>query len=225
MKETIEIRRWDNDEVIFSHTRENNTIYYTIKEAINQGVSLAYAYLHGHSICFIDFSDVDLSYADLSNCFFFNSILKKCKLNGANLANAIFQHVSLSHEQLIDAKGINDQCPKEGSFIGWKKCVLPNNDDFDEEYIVKLEIPADAKRCSGTDRKCRCSKAKVLEIQNIDGTIANIDYVYSEYNNCFSYSRNKIVYADSFDNRFWVECSHGIHFFMNRQDAVDYDFF
>ena len=121
-----------------------------------------------------------------------------------------------------NVKGLNDQCPKEGSFIGWKKCYNVNNKN---PYIVKLEIPADAKRSSATTEKCRCSKAKVLEIQNLDGTIANVDEVSSLLFNNFYYKVGEMVYPDSFDDRFWLECSHGIHFFMKRQDAVDYDLF
>ena len=56
-------------------------------------------------------------------------------------------------------------CPDTGSFIGWKKA---------SGYIVKLLIPEDAKRLSATGRKRRCNKAKVLEIQVLDGRQADI---------------------------------------------------
>lgn len=198
---TITIRRWDNGDVIFSYTCKNNTMRKTVAEAINQHVDLSYANLQYVDLTVINLKDANLSNADLYYAYLDNII----QLN-ANFTNV---------------KGLNDQCPKEGSFIGWKKCFNKTHD----EYIVKLEIPADAKRSSATTEKCRCSKAKVLEIQNLDGAIANIDEVSSLLFNDFYYKVGEMVYPDSFDDRFWLECSHGIHFFMKRQDAVDYDLF
>src|SRR6185437_601233 len=46
--------------------------------------------------------------------------------------------------------------PEEGAFIGFKKCQ--------GGVIVKLLIPEDAKRSHGTERKCRASKAVVLDV-------------------------------------------------------------
>lgn len=201
---TITIRRWDNGDVIFSYTCKNNTMRKTVEEAINQHVDLSYADLQLVDLTGINLKDVNLSNADLSYAYLDNIV----QLN-TNFTNA---------------KGINDKCPKTGSFIGWKKCLGA----FGDEYIVKLEILANAKRSSSTAEKCRCSKAKVLEIQNLDGTIADfVDHVFSPTykNNKVYYKVGEMVYPDSFDDRFWIECSHGIHFFMKRQDAVDYDLF
>lgn len=32
----------------------------------------------------------------------------------------------------------------------------------------------------------------------------------------------KSYLTDSFDEDRWNECSHGIHFFINKQEAIDY---
>ena len=104
-------------------------------------------------------------------------------------------------------------CPDFGTFIGFKKA---------SGYIVVLEIPEDAKRLSATGRKCRCNKAKVLEIQNVDGAKANVTKVASGYDSNFVYEVGKTVSVDNFCDDRWQECSHGIHFFINRQEAVDY---
>ena len=98
-------------------------------------------------------------------------------------------------------------------FIGFKKA---------SGYIVVLEIPEDAKRLSATGRKCRCDKAKVLEIQNIDGTKVNVTKVKSGYDSGFVYEVGKTVSVDNFCEDRWEECSPGIHFFINRQEAVNY---
>lgn len=87
---------------------------------------------------------------------------------------------------------------------------------------MKLEIPASAKRSSATSRKCRCDKAKVLEIYNFDGTVAKERECYTHYDNSFIYEVGKTVKVDDFDEDRWNECSRGIHFFMNRQEAIDY---
>ena len=264
MEKTIKLVRWDNDEVIFSYTCENNTIGKTVEDAVKNGINLSYVYLSHADLKIIDLSNaklsyanlsnanlyfanlmgVDLSYADLNNANLYNSNLYKAylinanltytnlcqanlsyaKLTNANIRSSILSSIldttecKLTNADLTNIKGLNDQCPKEGSFIGWKKCV----DSYKTPYIVKLEMPADAKRSSATTEKCRCSKAKVLEIQNLDGTIANVDEVSSLHFDDFYYKVGEMVYPDSFDDRFWVECGNGIHFFINREDAVKY---
>ena len=127
-------------------------------------------------------------------------------LRGANLCDA----------NLRDAKNVPFvpyACPDFGIFIGFKKA---------SGHIVVLEIPEDAKRLSATGRKCRCDKAKVLSIQNIDGTEADIKKVTSDYDLKFVYKVGDIVKVDDFDEDRWNECSTGIHFFINRQEAVEY---
>ena len=107
-------------------------------------------------------------------------------------------------------------CPSDGAFVGWKKVI----NKF--RYIVKLEIPEDAKRSSATTRKCRCDKAKVLDIINFD-TKEHVEQVVNEvYNQETLYKVGEMVYPDKFDDNRWKECSNGIHFFINKQDAIDY---
>lgn len=105
------------------------------------------------------------------------------------------------------------QCPIEGSFIGWKKCG---------RYIVKLKICEDADRSSSTSLKCRCSKAEVLEIQNIDGSIADITEICSNHDKNFIYKVGETVEVKDFDKCRWNECSNGIHFFIDRNMVVAY---
>ena len=153
-----------------------------------------------------DLSEVDLRRANLSGADLYEADLRRANLSGANLSGA----------NLSGAENLNlpIACPEEGSFIGFKKCL--------NELIVKLEIPADALRCSATGRKCRCSKAKVLSITNADGSDANIDAVASEYDKNFIYKVGETVEVCSFNTDRWNECSAGIHFFVTRQEAVDY---
>ena len=62
----------------------------------------------------------------------------------------------------------------------------------------------------------------MLQIQNIDGTQANIEAVTSNRDPSFIYRVGELVSVDDFDEDRWNECSTGIHFFINRQEAVEY---
>jgi len=85
-----------------------------------------------------------------------------------------------------------------------------------------LQIPEDAKRCSATTRKCRCDKALVLGITDLDGSNPIGEILNESQPHHVLYEVGKMVYPDSFDENRWNECSHGIHFFINKQDAIDY---
>lgn len=104
-------------------------------------------------------------------------------------------------------------CPSDGEFIGWKKV---------EGKLIKLLIPEDAKRSSATTNKCRCDKAKVLSITDVDGKNPISRLAHFAYGHETIYEVGKTVYPDSFDEDRWNECSNGIHFFINKQDAINY---
>ena len=144
--------------------------------------------------------------------------LSRADLSGADLSRANLSRANLSGADLSGVKNLSlpITCPEEGSFIGFKKCH--------NELIVKLEIPADALRSSATTRKCRCSKAKVLSITNVDGSDANTDTAASKYDENFIYKVGETVEVSNFNTDRWNECSAGIHFFITRQEAVEYDY-
>lgn len=172
-------------------------------------------------LCDIDFYNLnldgaDFGFADLRGANFYRSNLRGVNFFGANLDKVDFYGASLNCASLSHAKNIPFipfTCPDNGYFIAYKKAG---------EYIIKLQIPEDAKRLSATGRKCRCDKAQVLEIQNIDGTIANITKIRSNHDETFIYEVGRTISVDDFDENRWNECSTGIHFFINRQEAVEY---
>lgn len=134
-------------------------------------------------------------------------------LCNANLCNANLRDANLYGANLRGAKGCYLSCPTEGSFIGWKKA---------SGHIVKLRIPEDARRSSATGHKCRCDKAYVMEIQNMDGTKATEDTVHSDRDQNFVYTVGATVEVPDFDDNRWSECAPGIHFFIDRRAAVEY---
>ena len=137
-------------------------------------------------------------------------------LRGADLRGAYLSGAYLRVADLRDAKNIPYipfACPSDGAFIGWKKVA---------EKLVKLEIPEDARRCSATTQKCRCDKAKVLAITDLDGSNPINEILNTSWKTDLLYKVGERVYPDSFNESRWAECSHGIHFFINKQDAINY---
>ena len=170
-----------------------------------------------------DLSMADLSMANLSMANLREADLRGANLRGANLRGANFYDANLREADLREAKIelelINKfypiRCPEVGSFIAWKK-VRGN-------LIVKLEVTETAKRSSAFGRKCRCSEAKVLDIQNLDGTSVNdVTVAYSTHDSNFAYRVGETVRVDNFDEDRRNECAPGIHFFITRQEAVEY---
>ena len=163
--------------------------------------------------------------ADLRNADLCNADLCGANLCGANLCNADLCGANLCGANLRGAKNTDKtawdaytafyplQCPETGSFIGYKKAA---------DKIVMLEICADAKRSSATSRKCRCSKAKVLSITNLDGSESGLSEIESDYDEDFIYCVGETVEVPDFDDNRWNECAPGIHFFITREEAVKY---
>ena len=180
------------------------------------GTDLRGANLYAANLSGTDLRGANLYAADLYAADLRGANLYATDLRGANLYAANLRGTDLSGANLRGAKNLNlpMACPEEGSFIGFKKCR--NN------FIVKLEILSDSLRCSATGRKCRCSKAKVISITNLDGTNANTNAVVSKQDPTFIYKVGETVEVKNFDTNRWNECSTGIHFFITRQEAVDY---
>ena len=177
-----------------------------------------------------DLRNADLRYADLRNADLRNADLRYANLYSADLRNADLRYANLYGADLhnADLRGTLNidaitwdwntafyplQCPETGAFIGYKKAA---------GKIVMLEICADAKRSSATSRKCRCSKAKVLSIANLDGSESGLTEVESNYKKDFIYRVGETAEVPDFDEDRWNECAAGIHFFITREEAVKY---
>ena len=164
------------------------------------GVNLGCADLRDADLRDVNLRDVNLGCVDLSG-----ADLKGADLSGANLWDADLSCVKNIFFPMA--------CPEKGSFIAFKKAGC---------YIIELFIPSNAKRCSATSRKCRCSKAKVISITTLSGDKTNITEVHSNYDPNFIYKLGEYVEVKNFDDNRWNECSTGIYFFITRQEAVNY---
>ena len=164
-----------------------------------------------------DLSGADLSGANLSGADLYRANLYRANLYRANLYEADLYEADLSGADLRRANPppfIPMVCPDYGEFTAWKKA---------SGKIVKLLIPEDARRSSATGRKCRCDKAVVLSIQNLDGSDAGVESVPSGRDKDFIYKIGGTVTVPDFCEDRFEECAAGIHFFINRQEAVEYN--
>ena len=210
---------------------EDGELKTAVSDAIRKGISLAEANLTGADISWANLADAvligaKLEDADLKGAFLAGADLKGADLTGADISWAFLEGADLKGADLTGADiswaNLNGAknipfiplvCPSEGAFVAWKK--------VDGKYLVKLQIPEDARRSSATTRKCRCDKALVLDITSLDGEKHYDEVTNTKYNKTI-YKVGEFVYPDSFDENRWNECSNGIHFFINKEDAINY---
>ena len=199
---------------------------------------LVFANFDGATVCNTKFNNADMqranfTFANASDCSFSN-----VKFRAAGLRASYFGMCDFDKAEFDDLTDLNSvildrpqnmpyipmACPEEGEFIGWKKCFVSVGTYISKYVIVKLKIPAWAQRSSGLGRKCRASEAWVLEIQELDGTVLGPDTVaFSKFDPSFEYRVGTSVFPrGSFEQNRWLECADGIHFFLNRQEAVLY---
>lgn len=184
-----------------------------LREANLEGANLYSADLRCANLCGANLKDADLSYAIMRRADLSEADMTGIIATGTDMLGADIQDAKIDLELLN--KSFPIACPEYGSFIGWKKCRWG--------AIVKLEILEDAQRLSAFGRKCRCSAAKVLAIENFDGTDFGKDCATSFNDPTFIYRVGDIVRVSNFDDNRTHECSRGIHFFITRQEAVNYD--
>lgn len=189
--------------------------------------------LHGANLYDADLRYADLSGADLRDAYLSCACLYGADLSGADLSDADLSDVDLRYADLSDAD-LRDAnyvqlsiaktsiLPEEGDIIGWKKAYVDGT-MLPKSVIVKLLIPADAQRSNGTGRKCRASKARVLDLQDKQGNSLPPDTTaYSGHDTDFTYKKGETIHVEDFDTNRWKECAPGIHFFITRIEAVKY---
>lgn len=172
------------------------------------GAYLRYADLRDADLRDADLRGADLFRADLRGADLFRADLRGADLRGANLSELTVAQTSI--------------LPDEGDIIGWKKAYVDDT-MLPKPVIVKLLIPADAQRSNATGRKCRASKARILDLQDKQGNSLPPDTTaYSGHDTDFTYRKGETVSVEDFDTNRWNECAPGIHFFITRIEAVEY---
>jgi len=168
------------------------------------GADLVGAYLVGANL-----GGADLGGADLVGAYLVGANLGGADLGGANLSRANLGGANLGGATGSDlALAMGMHIPPEGPFWGWKKCR--------GGVIVKLLIPAEANRSHGAERKCRCEFADVLEV-------IGAETGESDHTPRITYRAGERVTPDAWDENRWDMCSNGIHFFLTRLEAENYN--
>ena len=189
---------------------------------------LRYADLRGANLHGANLHGADLRDADLRDAYLGCANLHGANLHDADLSDADLRYADLSHADLSDANHVQlsiaktSILPDEGDIIGWKKAWTDDTMP-PKSVIVKLLIPADAQRSNATGRKCRASKARVLDLQDKQGNSLPPDTTaYSGHDTDFTYKKGETIHVKDFDTNRWKECAPGIHFFITRIEAAEY---
>jgi len=183
-----------------------------LSEADLRWADLSWANLRGADLRWANLSGAnlrgaDLSWANLSEANLRGANLREADLSWANLRGANLREADLSWANLRGAKNIDAvtaallmRCPAEGAFIAWKQCQ--------GNAIIKLSIPAEARRSSATGYKCRAEFVDVIEGEGVSIHDGNTVYTPGQRVTCHEWDANR-----------WNECGGGIHFYMSREEA------
>ncbi|MDO4975025.1 MAG: pentapeptide repeat-containing protein [Alphaproteobacteria bacterium] len=169
----------------------------------------------------VAFYDCDIKNMKLNNSLcrgvsFRGNDMEGIDLSGANIYAAVLEDAINQDKVVTDekTKWYEMKCPEEEPFIAWKCCT--------DLRVVMMLVPADAKRCMATMETGRVSKVKVLSIKSIDET-ESFEWAQSTVDPDFYYEVGKwLEPANGFQEDRWKDSSPGIHFFLDRQQCVDY---
>ena len=165
-----------------------------------QRADLSGANLSGAKLRGADLRGADLSGANLSGADLYNADLSGANLHSADLSGVKnISGIALAESSIV---------PESGQFTGWKKCR--------NGVLVRVVVGKKARRSNATGRKCRAEYVKVLEVVGAEVGISNHD-------NRTEYRVGKIVRCDKWNENRFVECGGGIHFFLTRIEAENFD--
>jgi hypothetical protein len=179
--------------------RSNGAVLLTVDAPNLQCADLRGADLRGADLRGADLQCADLRGANLSDADLSDADLRGADLRGANLNGVVGAEIAIARTRIL---------PSEGDVIGWKKCR--------DGVIVKLRVPATAKRSHAFGRKCRAEYVEVLDV------IGAYVGVTDRHGPRTMYCAGETVRADSWCDDWTQECAPGIHFFITRAEAEAY---
>ncbi len=151
--------------------------------------------------------------ARLAGAYLHRADLTGADLVGAHLARAYLTGADLARAYLDGATDLPDYIqsitritPESGAFEAWKACK--------DGVLVRLSIPADARRSNSTGRKCRAEFVDVIEVIGADVGING-----THKSRLTEYRVGERVHCHEWDDDWREECAGGIHFFMTRYEA------
>ena len=177
----------------------------SLDRASLDGASLDGASLDGASLNRASLNGANLDGANLYRANLNGANLDGANLDGASLDGASLYRANLNGASLENVKNLFYQIPQEGELIVWKAVA---------GGVCKLRVPPEAKRtATPIGRKCRAEWVEVLEAPTNGAGLHDRNVVYRA---------GEIVRPDKYDPDPRVECTHGIHFFLTREEAEAY---
>ena len=206
----------------------NVSFGYYVEQIINlEGADFRGCDLSSTEFCYCNLYGADFTGANLEGCEFIDCYFGDAPvLKGAeNIRAHKWKSTNYYKNYLRLYYILNIEMPLDTvgqELIVYKFLMARNSDEEFELAIAKLLIPAEAKRIVFKYNKCRCEKAKVLDIYSIDKT-HHFAYGFScMYDRHFKYTVGEEVCADKFDEDAKLICAHGIHFFLTEEEAIEY---
>lgn len=158
------------------------------------------------------------------NAVFLSSNLTEASFEGADLDGASFAQANLTEANLQDTNivtaefdntiGIYPVCPDTGSFTAWTLAEDSKGNDF----LIKAMIPWQAKRSSGTTRKCRTNKLYIDKIFTINGE--DVPKSFRLKNRDIKTAVGESLVDDDYEvDRFKV-CSADLYFWISKEEAL-----
>ena len=201
-----------------ANLRSANLRSANLGDANLMGADLGGADLRGANLGGANLMGANLRDADLGD-----ANLRSANLRGADLGDANLGGANLMGADLRGTKGyLRIAYPSEGSFTCYKKC----RDLKSNMYIITLFVPEHAKRVGTVNsRKFRVSEAvvKKIEIYGAEKFVEikeNTEGLTGYMQGGILYVLGETVYPDKFDDNDQVECSHGIHAYITKLEAV-----
>jgi len=169
------------------------------------GADLRGAHLRGADLCEAHLGGADLGGANLRDVNLCGADLRGAHLCGADLRGAHLREAYLGGADLGNCKNLVFQIPQEGELIVYKKVG---------GGVCKLRVPPEARRtATPVGRKCRAEWVEVLEAPENGKGLHDQRVIYRA---------GEIVRPDKYDDDIRIESTHGIHFFLTREEAEAY---
>ena len=189
---------------------KTNLFGFEIKYENKTYVKIDYANLYNANLY-----NANLYNANLENANLYNANLRYANLYNANLRYANLENANLYNANLENANLDESEQARLGKIIKEKVIVFKKC----QQKIVELELQVGSIVFSINNNKCRTNKAKVI---SIDGDKTKGLTIASDHDSSFIYEVGKTIEIEDFNLMYNVECSTGIHFFYNREDAENW---
>jgi hypothetical protein len=162
-----------------------------------------------------ELADANLRDADLWDADFRRADLRDADFRRANLWDADLRDANLWDANLRDTTlPAYERLPETGAFVAYKGC---------SEHVVRVRVPAAAERVSSlVGPKCRAEYVETVEVLDAEGNPCDATQATSWWDDGETvYREGETTHPDDWDDDIRVECTHGIHIYPTKREAVE----